>query len=158
MLPFLKYASPILAQRKPNGKLRFLVDLRKINTLTADDYTNNNHPVNTLSDAAKQLQGSHYSVSLTAPKRITACRWRTNVRWKCVHSLLLAELLPTKDLHEVSADLCLLSQVSCASTWTQLSRLTNVPNKWMTLELQPITLRILLGAFEQSSNAFGRQD
>ena len=37
VLPFSKYASPIFAQRKPNGKLRLLVDLRKINTLIADD-------------------------------------------------------------------------------------------------------------------------
>ena len=45
VLPFSKYASPIFAQRKPNGKLRLLVDLRKINSRIADDYTNNNHPV-----------------------------------------------------------------------------------------------------------------
>ena len=57
VLPFLKYAIPIFAQRKPNGKLRLLVDLRKINTLIADDYTNNNHPVSTLSDAAQHLAG-----------------------------------------------------------------------------------------------------
>ena len=57
VLPFSKYASPIFAQRKPNGKIRLLVDLRKINTLTADDYTNNNHPVSTLSDAAQHLAG-----------------------------------------------------------------------------------------------------
>ena len=55
VLPFSKYAGPIFAQRKPNGKLRLLVDLRKINTLIADDYTNNNHPVSTLSDAAQHL-------------------------------------------------------------------------------------------------------
>ena len=55
VLPFSKHASPIFAQRKPNGKLRLLVDLRKINTLIADDYTNNNHPVSTLSDAAQHL-------------------------------------------------------------------------------------------------------
>ena len=55
VLPFSKYASPIFAQRKPNGKLRLLVDLRKINTLIADDYTNNNHPVSTLSDVAQHL-------------------------------------------------------------------------------------------------------
>ena len=52
-----KYASPIFAQRKPNGKLRLLVDLRKINSLIADDYTNNKHPVSTLSDAAQHLAG-----------------------------------------------------------------------------------------------------
>ena len=56
-LPFSKYASPIFAQRKPNGKLRLLVDLRKINALIADDYINNIHPVSTLSDAAQHLAG-----------------------------------------------------------------------------------------------------
>ena len=88
-------------------------------------------------------QGSHYSVSLTPLKRITACRWRTNVRWKCLLSVLLAQLLPTKDLHKVSADLCLLFRISCASTWTQLSRLSNVLKSWTTLEMQPILPRIL---------------
>ena len=58
VLPFSKYASPIFAQRKPNGNLRLLVDLRKINTLIADDYTNNNLPVSTLSDAAQHLAGN----------------------------------------------------------------------------------------------------
>ena len=57
VLPFSKYASPIFAQRKPNGKLRLLVDLRKNNSRIADDYTNNNHPVSTLSDAAQHLAG-----------------------------------------------------------------------------------------------------
>ena len=56
-LPFSKYASPITAQRKPNGKLRLLVDLRKKNTLIADDYINNNHPVSTLTDAAQHMAG-----------------------------------------------------------------------------------------------------
>ena len=58
VLPFSKYASPIFAQRKPDGKLRLLVDLRKVNTLIANDYTNNNHPVSTLSDAAQHLAGN----------------------------------------------------------------------------------------------------
>ena len=57
ILPFSKYARPIFAQSKPNGNLRLLVDLRKINSLIADDYTNNNHPVSTLSDAAQHLSG-----------------------------------------------------------------------------------------------------
>ena len=58
VLPFSKYGSPILAQRKPNGKLRLLVDLWKTNCLIADDYTNNIHPVSTLSDAAQHLAGN----------------------------------------------------------------------------------------------------
>ena len=57
VLPFSMYASPVFAQRKPNGKLHPLVDLRKINSLIADDYTNVNHPVSTLSDAAQHLAG-----------------------------------------------------------------------------------------------------
>ena len=56
-LAFSKYASPIFAQRKPNGRLRLLVDLRKINNLISDDYINKNHPVSTLTDAAQHLAG-----------------------------------------------------------------------------------------------------
>ena len=56
-LPFSKYASPIFAQKKPNGKLRLLVDLRRINYLVSDDYINNNHPVSTPTDAAQHLAG-----------------------------------------------------------------------------------------------------
>ena len=56
-LPYSKYASPIFAQRKPNGRLRLLVDLRKINNLINEDYVNNNHPVSTLSDAAQHMAG-----------------------------------------------------------------------------------------------------
>ena len=56
-LPFSKYANPTFAQRKPNGKLRLLVDLRKINALITDDYINNSHPFSTLSDAAHHLAG-----------------------------------------------------------------------------------------------------
>ena len=48
ILPFSKYASPIFARRKPIGKLRLFLDLRKINTLIADDCTHNNYPVSTL--------------------------------------------------------------------------------------------------------------
>ena len=61
VLSFSKYASPIFAQRKPNGKLRLLVDVRKINTLIADDYTIINHPVSTLSllaDGGPTLSGN----------------------------------------------------------------------------------------------------
>ena len=56
-LLFSKYVSPIFAQRKPYGKQRLLVDLRKINALISEDYINNNHPVSTLSDAAQHLAG-----------------------------------------------------------------------------------------------------
>ena len=48
-----------LHKTKPNGKLRLLVDLRKINTLIADDYINNNHPVSTLTDAAQHMAGKN---------------------------------------------------------------------------------------------------
>ena len=158
VLPFSKYASPIIAQRKPNGKLRLLVDLRKINTLIADDYTNNNHPVTLCPTQRNTWQRNHYSVRLTAPKCITACRWRTNVRWKCLHSTLSAELLPTEDLRKVSADLCLILRASCASTWTQLLRLIKVLNMWMIMELQPIMPRISPRTFGQSSSVFARRD
>ena len=58
-LPFSKNVSPIFAQRKPNGKLRLLVDLRKSNRLIADDYINNNHPVCTITNAAQRMAGKN---------------------------------------------------------------------------------------------------
>ena len=57
VLLFSKYASLIFAHRKPNGKLRLFVDLKKISSLIADDTTNNNHPAGIMSDAAQYLSG-----------------------------------------------------------------------------------------------------
>ena len=57
VLPFSNYGSPIFTQTKPNGELCLLVDRRNINTLIADDYTQNNNPVRTLSGAAQHLAG-----------------------------------------------------------------------------------------------------
>ena len=37
-LPYSKYGCPMFAQRKPNETICLLVDLRKINTLIADEY------------------------------------------------------------------------------------------------------------------------
>ena len=62
-LPFSKYTSPIFAERKPNSKLRLLVDLQKFNALISDDHINSNHPVSTLSDAAEHLAGKNYSAN-----------------------------------------------------------------------------------------------
>ena len=56
-LPFSKYSSPIFAQRKSSGKLRILIDLRRINHLLRHDYTNNNLPIPTMTDAAAHLAG-----------------------------------------------------------------------------------------------------
>ena len=50
-----KYANPIIAQRNSNGKLRLLVNLRKVSSLFGDDYSKNNHPASPLSDAARDL-------------------------------------------------------------------------------------------------------
>ena len=57
-LLFPKFASPKFLQEKPNGKLRQLVDLKNINILISDDCINNNHPVNTLIDAAQHMVGN----------------------------------------------------------------------------------------------------
>ena len=55
-----KYASPIFAHRKPNGKLRILIDLRKINHLIRHDYDANNFPIATMEDVNAHLAGKRY--------------------------------------------------------------------------------------------------
>ena len=63
-LPYSKYSSPIFAQRKPNAKLRILVDLRRINHLLKNDYNQHNHPVTTMADAAQHMAGKRYFCKL----------------------------------------------------------------------------------------------
>ena len=158
VLPFSKYSNPIFAQRKPNGKLRLLVDLGKINTLIADAYINNNHSVSTLSDAAKHWAGKCLFCKLDCSQAYHCLQMADQRSVEILALILPAEPLPTGDLQKSLADLCLPFQASRASTWTQLSRLTNVPNTSMILEQQPIMLRILRGIFGQSSSAFAMQD
>ena len=59
VLPFSKYASPIFAQRKSNGKLRLFVDLRKIKSRIA-----NNIPITITELATCQTQHNNWQGSL----------------------------------------------------------------------------------------------
>ena len=52
-------------------------------------------------------QESLYSANYFAPRLITVCTRQTNGQWRCSHSILPVEPLPTKDFHEVSTDPCL---------------------------------------------------
>ena len=115
VLHFSKYAGHLFAQKSPNGKLCLLLDLREINSLIADDYPNNNQQSALCQTQQSTWQGSFSSASLTVPRFIIVCRWQTNSQKKCLHSVLLAELLPARDLLEVSADLCRPFYASCAS-------------------------------------------
>ena len=63
-LPYCEFSSPIFAQRKPNGNLRILVDLRRINNLLKNDYNEHNHPVTTIADAAQHMAGKKYFCKL----------------------------------------------------------------------------------------------
>ena len=74
-LLYNKYYSPIFAQRKPNGKLMILVDLRRINHLIKNDYREHNHPVATVSDAAQHMAGKNISVNLIVPRPTIAFLW-----------------------------------------------------------------------------------
>ena len=64
---------------KPNGKLRLLGDLRKINALIADDYINNNHPISTLSDVAQHLAGKNFSQTRLLPSLSLSSNGRSKI-------------------------------------------------------------------------------
>ena len=63
-LPFSKHASPIFAQRKPNGNLRILIDLRRVNNLIRHDYDSHNFPISSLADVGGHLAGKKYFCKL----------------------------------------------------------------------------------------------
>ena len=117
-LPFSKYASPIFAQRKPNGKLRLLVDLRKIRNLIADDYTNNNHPVSTLSDAAQYLAAKPLFCKLDCSQAYHCLQMADQRSVEMLAFNFAGRNLAYKRLAQGLRDLRLHFRVSCVSTWT----------------------------------------
>ena len=128
VLPFSKYASPIFAQRKPNGKLRLLVDLRKINSLITDDYTNINHPVSTLSDAAQHLAGNSLFCKLDCSQAYHCLQMADQRSVEMLAFNFASRIFAYKRLAQG-----LSRSVSAFSGFmreylTQSSKLTNVPN------------------------------
>ena len=61
-----KYASPVFAQKKPNGSLRILIDLRRINYLLRHDYDQHNFPLSSLDDVGIHLAGKKLYCKLDA--------------------------------------------------------------------------------------------
>ena len=57
LLPNSKYSSPIFAQRKSSGKLRILIDLRRVNQLLRNDHSNKNFPISNMTDAVHHFAG-----------------------------------------------------------------------------------------------------
>ena len=127
-LPFSNYVSPIFAQRKPNGKLRLSVDLRKINTLIADDYININHPVSTLTDTAQHMAGKYLFCNLIVPRRITAFKWPTSNPPNSLHSTSQVKHLHTEYRHKDSTVPYRHFRTSYANTSIQSSKPINVHN------------------------------
>ena len=91
VLPFSKCASPIFAQRKANGNYVSLWTsenptpwLQMIILSIITQWTLCLFQHNT-------WQANLYSASSIAPRLINVCRWRTNVQWKCLHSISPAE-------------------------------------------------------------------
>ena len=158
ILLFQTYVSPTLAQRKHNEIPHVFLDLRKINSLIEDDYTNNNLSVSTLSDAAQYSAGKSFFCKLDCPQAYNRLQTVDPRSIEMLAFNLLAKLFPTKNSHKVSADLCLNSQVSFAITWTQLQDLTNVLNTWVMLGLKPTRLPIIPGTSGKSLSAFAKQD
>ena len=50
-----KYSSPIFVHRKSSGKLRILIDLRRVNHLLRHDYLNSNFPISNMTDATNHF-------------------------------------------------------------------------------------------------------
>ena len=133
VVPFSKYASPIIAKRKPNGKSRLLEDLRKTNSLITNDYTSNNHPVLTLSDAAQHLAIKSFFCKLNCSEAYHCLQMADQRSVLMLAFNFASRTYAYKKLAQglsKSVNLCLLFQVSCVSTWTLLSKLTHVLNTW----------------------------
>ena len=59
-----RYNSHLFAQRKNSGRLRLLIDLRKVNRLLKNDYFNTNFPISNMSDAINYFAGKKLCTKL----------------------------------------------------------------------------------------------
>ena len=57
LLPNSKCSCPLFAQRKPSGKLRILIDLRRVNRLLRNYYTDNSFSISNMTDAVHHFAG-----------------------------------------------------------------------------------------------------
>ena len=128
VLHFSKYGRPIFAQRKPNGELRLLMDLRKINSLIADGYINNNYPVSSLSDAAQHLAGKSLFCKLDCSQAYHCLQMADQRSVEMLAFNFASRIFAYKILAQGLSRSVSAFQVTCVSTWTQSSKLTNVLN------------------------------
>ena len=63
-LPYSKESSPLFAHRKPSGKLRMLIDLRRIKHSLKIDYIISNFPISNMTDTSSHLAGKRLFTKL----------------------------------------------------------------------------------------------
>ena len=109
-LPFPKYASPIFAQKKPNGKLRLLVDLR--NDIIFQMITSI-QPPSQYPDGRRATYGREkFFCKLDCLQAYHCLQMAYQRSIEMQPSTLLARLLPIGNWHKDSAEHCRLSPAS----------------------------------------------
>ena len=131
---------PPFAQKKNQRKIKSFCGPHEKYISNCRKSIKNFHPVSSLSDAAQHMAEKPLFCKLGCSQAYHCLQIRTNSQLIYLGSILLAEPQPTKELSKVSADLCVLLQASCVTTWTQLTKLTKVLSTCTILELQPTLL------------------
>ena len=72
ILPQSKFSSPIFVHRKSSGKLRTLIDLRRVDHLLRHVYVNSNFPISNMTDATNHNAGKKWFFKLDCSQ---ACLW-----------------------------------------------------------------------------------
>ena len=157
-LPFSKYSNPIFAERKAKGKIRIFVDLTKIHSLIADDYTNNNQPVSTLSDRAQHMAGKYLLYKLDCSQAYQCLQMAVQ---RSVEMLAFSFASRTSAYKRLAQGLSRSASVVSSFMREYLDTVVKtdqILNMWTTLESQPTMVRILPGLFGQSSSELANQD
>ena len=87
MSPYSKYSSPLFAEGKPSGKLRLLVDLRKVDHLIRHDYINHNYPIATLADVSSHFAGKKFFVMFDCSQAYHVSQIAEFCHFSCCYSI-----------------------------------------------------------------------
>ena len=128
-----------------------------MNTLLADDYTEKIQPVSTLPDEAQQWAMKSLFCKLDCSQAYHCLQMADQRSVKMLEFNFASRIFAFKRLGQGLSRSLSSFFASCASIWTQFSKLTNELITGTILELKPTMLRILPGIFGQPSSVFDKQ-
>ena len=90
-----KCSNPTFVHRKASGKMRILIDLRRVNHVLRHDYVNSNFPISNMTNATSHFAGKNLFCKLDCSQAYHCVQGQMIFQYSFWHLTLLLVLSPT---------------------------------------------------------------